>query len=90
MHAALQKDLGAAESDERFDFFGDLFVGEDEGILIARGNAESTEGAAAETDIGVIDIAFDNVGTDVGPAELVGPLGSTAGDIVKGTVLIQL
>ena len=89
MHAALQEDLGATEGNERLDFFGNLFVGKDKRIWIARGNAERTEGATTNADISVIDIAFDDVGADVGVAELVGSFGSAAGEIVKRTVLIQ-
>ena len=59
----LQKNLGAAEFQQRFDFLADLLVREGVGGLAFRAFLESTEFTAGQTDVGVIDVSFYDVGS---------------------------
>ena len=64
IHAALHEDLGASECGEFGDFLMDLFFGKGVGIVVVSIATECTEGAASSADVGVVDVAVDDIGPD--------------------------
>ena len=89
MAAALQENLSAAQGDQGFDLGGDLLIGEDITAPAAGRGAEGAESAMGTADIGVVDVAFDDIGADARTVEAVGDLGGPAGQIGQRTGLIK-
>ena len=81
MAAALEENLGAAQGEERFDLGGDLLIGEDITAPVAGRGAEGAKSAMGAADIGVVDIAFDDVGANARTVEAVGNLSGPVGQI---------
>ena len=62
VHAALQEDLVAAQGDGLFDLAEQFLAAEDVAAGLARRSRKGAEAAAAEADVGVVDVAIDVVG----------------------------
>ena len=63
--AALEQNAGPAEVDRLLDLLADLIVREDVGLgVLGRGPVEGAELAAVDADVGVVDVAVDDVGRD--------------------------
>jgi len=90
MAAALEEDLGAAEGHQWFYFGGDLLVSQDISLLVTRRDAKSTKATAGAADVGVVDIAFDDVGADGRAVQTVGHLGGPPRQICQIVGLIKL
>src|ERR1017187_199254 len=64
MQPALHENAGAAEVDGLLNLLVDSLVGEDVAFGVAHGPVESAEAAELGTEIGVVDVAIDDVGND--------------------------
>jgi hypothetical protein len=64
VHAALDEDLRAAQSQCFGDLFSQLIAGEQEALGMARRPVKGAESAAREANIGVVDVAVYHVGDD--------------------------
>ena len=77
IHAALHEDLRAADGREFFDFLEELFVLERVGVVVLGCALEGAEDALGGADVGVVDVAVDDVGAEAvavdGSAACVGP-----------------
>src|SRR6266576_2520635 len=62
MMAALHENLGAAQSDRLLNFSVNFIEGDDIGVVIFFGAVEGAEFAIDIADVGVIDVAVDDVG----------------------------
>ena len=90
MVATLHEDLGAAECDGFFNLFVNLVERDYVGIVILFDPVKCTELAINVADIGVIDIAIDDVGDDFVPAAVVGGgFGEFTTAISESTELLQ-
>ena len=70
--ASLHQDLCATEGDRFFDLLIDLVVSDDVGVVLLLGAVERTELAVNVADIGVVDVAVNDVGDDVIASVVVG------------------
>ncbi len=64
MQPALHENAGAAEIDGLLNFLVNGLVGQDVAFGVAHGPVESAEAAELGTEIGVVDVAIDDVGDD--------------------------
>ena len=62
VQAALEQDLVAAQGDGLFDLAEQFFAAEDVALRIAGRAGKRAEAAAADADVGVVDVAIDVVG----------------------------
>ena len=62
VQAALEQDAGAAEVDGLLNFVEDHFAREDVAFLVAHRTVERAEAAVLGAEVGVVDVAIDDVG----------------------------
>src|SRR6185436_2437416 len=72
MMPALHQNLSAAESKRLFDFLVHLLVSDHVGIIVLLGPVKRAEFAINVANVGVIDIAIDDIGDDLVTTILVG------------------
>src|SRR5688572_22307820 len=65
MNAALHQDTGATESDRFFDLFVDHMIRKNVSLRVALYPVERTERAKLLADIGVVDVAIDDIADDI-------------------------
>src|SRR5215217_7499209 len=65
MQTALHQDAGAAERNRLVDLFANLFEGADVSVGCTRAAIKRTERADDVADVGVVDVAIDDVGNGV-------------------------
>ena len=64
MQAALHENAGAAQVDGLLDLVEDDFLGQDVAFGVAHGPVEGAEAAVFGAEVGVVDVAVDDVGDD--------------------------
>lgn len=90
MMAALHEDLRAAEVDGFLNFLIDLIESDDVGVVVFFGAIKGAEFAIDVADVGVVDVAIDDVGGDFVAATVeVGGFGELAAAIGEGAEFFE-
>ncbi len=71
MMPALHQNLRAAERDGFLDLFVDLVMSDHVGVVVARDAVERAELAIDVADVGIVDVAVNDIGDDLVPAALI-------------------
>ena len=64
MVPALEKDLPSSQGDGFFNFLRDGFEGQDVGVAVSFFSVKSAKCAVCDTNVGIVDVAVDDVGDD--------------------------